>query len=105
MEKYYRLEDIAKTVCEEMDLRTEEWDEVAEAIERVPAADVEPVRHEMWEGYSTSRFYGFDKSSDPIYRDGDVYYCSNPRCRRKTIIKGKYCPNCGAKMDGWRRLY
>lgn len=65
-----------------------------------PAADVEPVRHEMWEEYSTSRFHGFDKSGDPIYRDGAVYYCSNPRCRRKTIIKEKYCPNCGAKMDG-----
>lgn len=71
----------------------------------IPAADVEPVRHEMWEEYSTSRFYGFDKSGDPIYMDGAVYYCSNPRCRRKTIIKEKYCPNCGAKMDGWRRLY
>lgn len=59
----------------------------------------EPVRHECWEEYSTSRFCGFDESRDPIYRDGSVYLCSNPRCRRKTVIKEKYCPSCGAKMD------
>ena len=64
--------------------------------------DWEPVPHEIWEEYSTSRFCGFDKSGSPIYRDVAVYYCSNPRCKRKTIIKEKYCPNCGAKMDGDR---
>lgn len=78
--------------------------ELCNAVERVfkiaPPADVAPVRHEMWEEYSTSRFYGFDKAGDPIYRDVPVYYCSSPKCRRKTIIKEKYCPNCGAKMDG-----
>ena len=71
-----------------------------EAVRRLPAADVEPVRHERWEGYTHGRFYGVDDLGDPIYRDATVYYCSNMRCRRKTVIKENYCPNCGAKMDG-----
>lgn len=62
--------------------------------------DVAPVRHGRWEGYMHSRYCGCDEAGEPIYRDGVVYYCSNRKCRRKTIIREKYCPNCGAKMDG-----
>lgn len=60
--------------------------------------DYVPMRHGEWEGYTHSRFCGLDEFSEPIYRDGVVYYCSNPRCRRKTVIKENYCPSCGAKM-------
>lgn len=66
---------------------------------RIPAADVEPVRCGRWEGYTHSRYCGIDKHGEPIYRDGTVYYCSNPKCRRKTVVKEKFCPSCGAKMD------
>lgn len=62
-----------------------------------PAADVAPVRHGKWEGHSHSRYCGTDDFGDPIYKEGVVYYCSE--CRRKTVIKERYCPNCGAKMD------
>lgn len=72
---------------------------LTEAINRTPAADVGPVRHGRWESYSSSRFCGTDKLGDPIYRDGTVYYCSNPKCRRKTVVKENFCPSCGAKMD------
>ena len=58
-----------------------------------------PVRHGRWEGYTHSRYCGIDEYGDPVYRDGVVYSCSNPKCRRKTVIKENYCPNCGAKMD------
>ena len=74
----------------------------ADAIETVkhfPAADVEPVRHGRWEGYSHSYFCGFDADGEPVYMDGVVYYCSNPKCRRKTVVKENFCPSCGAKMD------
>lgn len=67
-------------------------------IDEIPAADVEPVRHGRWEGYTHSRYCGIDKHGEPIYRDGTVYYCSNPKCRRKTVIKENFCPSCGAKM-------
>lgn len=72
---------------------------VASVFEDAPAADVGPVRHGRWEGYTHSRFCGYDKDGDPIFRDGIVWYCSNLECRRKTVIKEKFCPNCGAKMD------
>lgn len=46
------------------------------------AADVEPVRHGCWEEYSVS-----------------MMVCS--LCGKHTAKHNfKYCPNCGAKMDG-----
>lgn len=72
---------------------------LTEAINRTPAADVEPVRHGRWEGYTHSRYCGMDEYGDPIYRDGTVYYCFNPKCRRKTVVKEKFCPSCGTKMN------
>ena len=72
---------------------------IQEVLNSVPAADVEPVRNGQWEGYTHSRYCGIDEYGEPIFRDGIVYYCSNPKCRRKTVIKENYCPNCGSKMD------
>lgn len=66
-------------------------------LQKVPAANVAPVVHGQW-----------DAEGDG-YADGeivlDVWYCSkcgyciddgtdNPDCLPK------YCPNCGARMDG-----
>lgn len=66
-------------------------------LEKVPAADVAEVGHGQWEGEGDG------------YADGeivlDVWHCSqcgyciddgtdNPDCLPK------YCPGCGAKMDG-----
>ena len=75
-----------------------ESDVIISDLKGMKAADVAPVRHGRWEGYSHSRYCGIDDFGDPIYKDGVVYYCSE--CRRKTVIKERYCPNCGAKMDG-----
>lgn len=72
---------------------------IAIEIEGLPAADVEPVRHGRWEYYTSPRYCGSDKYGNPVFIDGVVYYCSNPKCRRKTVIKEKFCPSCGAKMD------
>lgn len=77
------------------------WAEIeavqADYIERLPAADVAPVRHGHWIGEGDG------------YADGelvfDVWYCSEcDYC----IDDGtddperlpKYCPGCGALMDG-----
>lgn len=72
----------------------------ARTLKKIPTADVAPVVHGRWEEYTRSRYIGCDEYGDPRYVDGVVYYCSNPRCRRRTVIKERYCPSCGAKMDG-----
>lgn len=71
--------------------------DVVRKLHEVPAADVAEVVHGQWEGEGDG------------YADGeivlDVWYCSqcgyciddgtdNPDCLPK------YCPGCGAKMDG-----
>lgn len=63
-------------------------DQIAKAINDIPAADVAPVVHARWQMRRSS------------------WYCTN--CGRGyRIIYGSvpasqhnYCPNCGAKMDG-----
>lgn len=82
----YRLDYVFRWLAEEFEI-TE------------PAADVEPVRHGRWEWYTYSCYCGFDADGAQVFRDGVVYCCSNPKCRRKTVIKENYCPNCGNKMD------
>lgn len=69
-------------------------------LDEIPAADVAPVVHSYWEGYSCSQYMGTDGVGEPKWRDGRFYVCHNYKCRRKTVIKSNYCPNCGAKMDG-----
>lgn len=72
---------------------------IAIEIEGLPAADVAEVRYAQWDGYITSRYCGYDEYGNPVYKDVVVHYCSNPKCRRKTVIKENYCPSCGSKMD------
>lgn len=101
------LDDIDNDVCVSYPNGYCDWGEAREAIRdiisKIPAADVEPVQHGRWEGYSYSRYCGIDEYGEPIYRDGIVYYCSNPKCRRKTVVKENFCPSCGAKMDSEER--
>lgn len=66
------------------ELHLTEYQLLAEAINAIPAADVEPVRHGRWVS---------------IFEDPDTLYCSE--CRRLCFrrFRSNYCPNCGAKMD------
>ena len=69
-------------VTEKLDTMTE----AKRAIAEMPAADVAPVRHGMWDsldGYKTRRVCSVCGWDVPEY--GKFY---------------SYCPNCGAKMDG-----
>ena len=67
---------------------------VADAIDSLPIIDAEPVRH--------GRYIGTEYDG---YADGNpVFYewiCSECECvfedEKPTY---KYCPNCGARMDG-----
>ena len=59
-----------------------------EEVENIPAADVQPVKHGRWENTNTP----------------NQLRCSN--CEIIHLISQyphgdiKYCPNCGARMDG-----
>lgn len=54
------------------------------AIDKVPTIEAEPVRHGRW----------------IISSDGYYPYCWDCKARPKGGNMTKYCPNCGAKMDG-----
>lgn len=63
--------------------------EPSQYIEALSAADVAPVRHAEW----------------VVCGDGDnvpwmCSHCGKTTAHKYKVIYGKYCPNCGAKMDG-----
>lgn len=59
---------------------------------KAPTADVQEVKHATWIGKPISGYY----------------YCKCSNCHKMTevfvsryrVVTQKYCPNCGAKMDG-----
>ena len=60
-----------------------------EDIKNIPAADVAPVRHGEW----------------IVCGDGDnvpwmCSHCGKTTAHKYKVMYGKYCPNCGARMDG-----
>ncbi len=69
------------------------WDEIVDALENIPAADVAPVVHGRW--------------IRPHWRNSN-YCCDCSECGGEAMHRdyqwnknGIYpiCPNCGAKMD------
>lgn len=81
-----------------------EWEDVCffydgdilDAIEKVPTADVQEVRHGKWIKKQEDIYWGnpFIRRNcsicgvEPFYQEGLGVYNLTP-----------YCPNCGAKMD------
>ena len=59
-------------------------------------AEQEP-KTEHWIGFTHSVYHGVDEDGEPIWRKVTVYHCD--KCNRRTVVKEKYCPNCGAKME------
>lgn len=63
--------------------------EPSQYIEILPVADVAPVVHAEW----------------VVCGDGDnvpwmCSHCGKTTAHKYKVIYGKYCPHCGAKMDG-----
>ena len=50
----------------------------------IKALKAEPVRHGHWDIY---------------YNDNIPYTLKCSECGEYTIVNGKFCPNCGCKMD------
>ena len=64
----------------EVELMSEEWDELTNSLMEVPSADAQPVRHGHWNWF-------------------DGVYCSVCNYKLQTTGIPNYCPNCGALMD------
>lgn len=96
MSEYIDIEAVFSILLEENPFG---WtsDDLADAVRCAAIADVAPVVHGKWREVTRPVYYGIDKQGNSIYRDRSVYYCSE--CNRKTVIKEKYCPDCGTKMD------
>lgn len=58
---------------------------VLDLLDNLPSADVVPVRHSAWKEVLAGMDY--------------EYECT--RCKACIEQEYPYCPNCGAKMDGW----
>lgn len=64
-----------------------------ERIAKVPTADVVEVKHEEWvEWYPPKEYI--------LTGEEMLYYCTNCDAKYSDVEGYKYCPYCGAKMDG-----
>lgn len=70
-------------------------EEAVMSVRRIPAADVAPVRHGEWIDVDTSYWRWYHDTARPVFSKS--FRCSE--CGRKTIIREKFCPSCGTKMD------
>lgn len=65
--------------------------EYREKVKKIPAADVQPVKRGRWENE---------------YLDDDIWWAECLNCKQETHSRYgrpstyRYCPNCGARMDG-----
>ena len=68
-----------------------------DALQTIPAADVEPVRHGRWK-----KSKGNERPTENGFVHDDRYVCDccGWGCCCETKLDFSYCPNCGAKMDG-----
>lgn len=65
-------------------------------LDEIPAADVAPVVHGLWERKPSSSWRWTPSGAVAVTRT--TYRCG--LCGRGTAVKSNYCPHCGAKMDG-----
>lgn len=63
---------------------------VVDMLKEAPVIDAEPVRHGWWTAYKIDGRYGLNETSENR--------CSI--CNRYSIFAYRFCPECGAKMDG-----
>lgn len=69
------------------------WNAVLKILEKEPTADVVEVKHGEWvEWYPPKEYI--------LTGEEMLYYCTNCDAKYSDVEGYKYCPYCGAKMDG-----
>lgn len=93
MSDYIKREDAIRSIADHDDFKGERWMKEAWAdylIEDAKPADVAPVKHGKW------KHERLPSTSGGTYA---VVRCSE--CKSQfPMWETKYCPNCGARMDG-----
>ena len=75
----------------------EAYDRAARIIDQMPTLEAAPVRRGRWLSYTGTHWTGKENEyGDPEYKEHIFFVCSN--CRRKTVVREHFCPNCGADM-------
>ena len=74
--------------CNSLELYPSEYAELENALNRIPASDVAPVRYGRW------RWVAYD--ANPKIGNWHCTYCNRIP---KSFQKEDFCPNCGAIMD------
>lgn len=71
--------------------------QIIDAFDYLPTADVEPVRHGRWK-----KSKGNERPTENGFVHDDRYVCDccGWGCCCETKLDFSFCPNCGAKMDG-----
>ena len=91
MAEYIERERAIVDACNSLELYPSEYAKLEDALNKIPAADVSPVRHGRW----------IEKEK---YSFGVMYDCSI--CDNRILDNGhswNYCPNCGAIMNSYKQ--
>ena len=89
MDKYIKKEEAIRALLNDAPEQVGySREDAADCIRYMDAADVAPVRHGEW----------------VVCGDGDnvpwmCSHCGKTTAHKYKVMYGKYCPNCGAKMD------
>ena len=84
-------DDLIENIAAIVDLRTLSTKTIGEAIAKTPTVDAIPVVHSEW--------IPKEKANTPYGLEMECAKCGFPVIVNDALYF-KFCPNCGAKMDG-----
>lgn len=92
MSKYVDVEELLNRLPDDLPYKAS----VKRVLIQAPTADVVEVRHGYWK---------WEKKIEPMAQNRLYCSCCDKECLGKNNYYelSKYCPHCGAKMDGERR--
>ena len=90
MDKYINVKDINYFCIPSRNMSVEKV-VLKKDIDKIPPADVEPVRHGRWKRIQWV--------TDDREQAGGYWISRCSSCRVPYNEEKQYCPNCGAKMD------